>query len=263
MHSLTRSFTLGLVIGALATLACAPSPDVRDLWFSAGPPIPADRAVRVGASVAFPPDGASYRWSSDHGEFDPPETDEPETFYTSMGGSEAGRTDRILLEILDRGSVVAEAAFEVEVTASLPRPAGDERVATPVPATDTHLVTTTTPAEDRTTRVRITTVPIRDPIGGPDTYADIAGSVSHAPSGARVVLYACTDRCYVQPLISSPFTRLDKHDRWSTWTHTGRDYLAFVVGPEYSRPPFTLASPTDSLPGAIASTIVEGIPAAP
>ncbi|HTU44233.1 MAG TPA: hypothetical protein VMF91_04190 [Bryobacteraceae bacterium] len=78
--------------------------------------------------------------------------------------------------------------------------------------------------------VQITTIPRFDEAGGGLTHADIAGRVAgiEDTTNYRVVLYAKTDKWYIQPLIGS-LTSIAPDGTWRTWTHTGAYYVAFVV----------------------------------
>jgi hypothetical protein len=91
--------------------------------------------------------------------------------------------------------------------------------------------------------VVFTTVPVAG--HGPTSRGDVAGLVRDlsTPSKFKVVVYAHTDKWYVQPLASDPLTDIASDGAWSTWTHLGNRYAALVVRPEY-RPAETL----DALP---------------
>ncbi len=66
---------------------------------------------------------------------------------------------------------------------------------------------------------------------GPTSRGNIAGRVVGLPnpSSYKVVLYAHTDRWYVQPLSASALTTIASDGTWSNWTHLGDRYAALVV----------------------------------
>ena len=106
--------------------------------------------------------------------------------------------------------------------------------------------------------IEITLVP---PSGaGPDSSGNIEGRVTgaHPPEQYKVVLYAHTDRWYVQPLESPPFTDVDPSGKWSNWTHLGNRYAALLV-----RPSFRVESKIQSLPGLGGDVIAKKEVAAP
>lgn len=92
-------------------------------------------------------------------------------------------------------------------------------------------------------KIEFTNVP---PCGaGANSRGDISGRIYgvKAPNKYKVVLYAHTDRWYVQPLISHPFTKIDNKGNWSNWTHLGHRYAALVVLPSFNPPPKPHALP--------------------
>jgi hypothetical protein len=89
---------------------------------------------------------------------------------------------------------------------------------------------------DSSTRLEFSNIP---PCGaGVNSRGDISGHIHglEKPEAYKVVIYAHTDRWYVQPLISHPFTDVDGGGNWSNWTHLGRRYAALVVGPSFQPP---------------------------
>jgi len=66
---------------------------------------------------------------------------------------------------------------------------------------------------------------------GSDSRGDIAGKVvgAKSPQNYKIVLYAHTDRWYVQPLIDDPCTAIGNDGTWSNWTHLGYRYAALMV----------------------------------
>ena len=110
---------------------------------------------------------------------------------------------------------------------------------------------------DRAPSIEITVVPRRAPRGGDQEMARIAGTVSDLPDDdLLVVLFTRTDRWYVQPFRSDPYTEIVDSE-WSNDTHLGAEYAALLVRPSY-QPPTT----TGTLPrvggDVVASTRREG-----
>ena len=66
---------------------------------------------------------------------------------------------------------------------------------------------------------------------GANSRGDIAGKVvgEKTPQNYKIVLYAHTDRWYVQPLENAPFTNIQNDGTWSNWTHLGHRYAALLV----------------------------------
>ena len=81
--------------------------------------------------------------------------------------------------------------------------------------------------------------------GGPDSRGDIAGVVTGLakPQEHKIVIYALTDRWYVQPLVADPYTAISSEGAWSNWTHLGTTYAALVVRPSYQPKPETMSLP--------------------
>lgn len=86
--------------------------------------------------------------------------------------------------------------------------------------------------------VHFTTVPEGDE-GGPEAVTTIAGRVTGARSGQRIVIYAKSGVWWVQPLRLQPFTTIQADATWKTQTHFGFEYAALLVDPSY-RPSATL-----------------------
>jgi hypothetical protein len=80
---------------------------------------------------------------------------------------------------------------------------------------------------------------------GANSRGDIAGQIYNLEDSDKykVVLYAHTDRWYVQPLISHPFTNIDNSGKWSNWTHLGNRYAALVVKLAFKPPSKSLSLP--------------------
>jgi len=79
--------------------------------------------------------------------------------------------------------------------------------------------------------------------GGADRVGLIAGRVTGAGRERQVVLYAKSDKWWVQPLAVQPFTSLDADSTWHNSIHLGTEYAALLVEPGF-HPPAT----TDTLP---------------
>jgi hypothetical protein len=98
--------------------------------------------------------------------------------------------------------------------------------------------------EDRGVRpsIQITTVP-EAAAGGSDRRARIAGHVTGASAGHRVVLYAKSKVWWVQPLTAEPFTKIEANSTWGNSIHLGTEYAALLVDEG-----FTPADTSVSLP---------------
>ena len=76
--------------------------------------------------------------------------------------------------------------------------------------------------------IEITTVPPKG--GGPDSNGTIAGRANGVRGKAfRVIVYARTDKWYVQPFADSPHTSIGDNGDWETDTHLGNEYAALLV----------------------------------
>jgi hypothetical protein len=82
--------------------------------------------------------------------------------------------------------------------------------------------------------------------GGPDSKGVIAGRVSGLddPMRYRIVIYALTDRWYVQPTINEPLIVIQDDGNWESTTHLGFEYAALIVRSSFD-PPESL----DAIPG--------------
>ena len=91
--------------------------------------------------------------------------------------------------------------------------------------------------------------------GGSQRLAPIAGRVSGARQGHRVVLFAKSGIWWVQPLVAKPFTDIARDGTWKSTTHLGLEYAALLVEPGYQPPPMMESLPASGGPVvAIAST---------
>src|SRR5262245_42190712 len=83
--------------------------------------------------------------------------------------------------------------------------------------------------------ISISTVPVAS-IGGPNRMARIAGRVTGAMPGQKIVLYARSGPWFVQPYRSLPYTDIHVDGGWEAQTHLGTEYAALLVDAGY-RPP--------------------------
>ncbi len=86
---------------------------------------------------------------------------------------------------------------------------------------------------------------------GDSTVSGVAKN--YGPGQARVVLYAMTDRWYVQPTVQAPFTSLDNAGSWTTTTHPW-DRLAALLVDETFVPAAILDTHPSDEPGVRAWT---------
>jgi len=78
----------------------------------------------------------------------------------------------------------------------------------------------------------------------PEQARIIAGRVTGARPGQRIVLYARTEgRWGVQPYSGEPFTKIEDDGRWAGSTQLGSYYAALLVEPGYSPPELTESLP--------------------
>ncbi len=62
----------------------------------------------------------------------------------------------------------------------------------------------------------------------------VSGSANNLDtSKLKVVLWAKTDRWYVQPWIASPYTYVGSNGKWSSWTHSWNRMVAVLVDGSY------------------------------
>ena len=77
--------------------------------------------------------------------------------------------------------------------------------------------------------------------GSPDIVDSIAGRVTGARPGQRIVLFARSGVWWVQPLADQPFTTIQQDSTWKNSTHPGTAYAALLVDAGY-KPPMTVNS---------------------
>jgi hypothetical protein len=104
--------------------------------------------------------------------------------------------------------------------------------------------------------IQITTVP-RAGAGGSDGTVRIAGRVTGAAPGHRIVLYARSNVWWVQPLTVEPFTAVQPDSTWQNSTHLGTEYAALLVDRTF-RPPDTMESLPKRGGGVLAVASVNG-----
>ena len=80
--------------------------------------------------------------------------------------------------------------------------------------------------------------------GGRERMDTVAGRVTGARAGERVVVYAHSGPWWVQPWPDRPFLTIQPDGTWSTPTHLGFDYAALLVEPGYQPPPTMDVAPT-------------------
>jgi hypothetical protein len=102
--------------------------------------------------------------------------------------------------------------------------------------------------------VEITTVPRCGE--GPNRTGTIAGRTTGAEQGThRLVLFAGTDRWYVQPYTAAPYTAIGRNGQWHAHTHLGHQYAAVLVSADYTPPASTFALPQVG-DGVLAVTVI-------
>ena len=217
---------------AFAMAGCRDSNAVRVQLQTYSPPGLDVRRLEIRAQVTGPLAGLRYKWFSVSGETDPQDSEEPVSVFTFGDGA---TRDRVSVELWRENERVAYGEVDVKLDEERARVASQ---ATP------------------SLTVAITTVPPAD-AGGPDTRATIAGTVKGGILPAdRVVVYARADVWYIQPTPTA-LHQIGPDGTWSTWTHTGTSYAAFVV-----RPGFYPLPRYDVLPQVggyvVARAVVEG-----
>lgn len=100
--------------------------------------------------------------------------------------------------------------------------------------------------------IKITDVPEYDAKGGPDRVATIKGTAKGIGDckDCRVVLFARTNKWWVQPLATTPYTPIVE-GKWQGETHLGTDYAALLVTAAYKVPATAERLPTIG-PGVLA-----------
>ena len=216
--------------------------------------------TELSVGVKNPTQGLRYRWRADRGSCNPKDSEKLSTIYTAP--SSAG-DDRVSLEVVQGNKIIYATEATIKVIENTPRAGMSVSPVLSPSLSPTPSISGGTNLAGRTGKpvIRITQIPPYDPAGGPDSSADIAGEVSGLSreelKNYRVVIYARTDKFYVQPLAASPFTSLEEDGRFTTWTHGGSLYAALLVK-EGFKPPNT----ADNLPSGnlvVAVTTVKGV----
>lgn len=219
-------------------LSVRPKPEVRP-----------GESVEINVSVKRPPGGIRYRWRPDFGKCDPQESDSRQTKYTAPSefAEDLPSSVRIRFEVLQAGREISKDIVIITINReSSSQPSRSNGSADPAGAGPTNSISAIQSGAGDAGKpsVRITMIPPYDPVGGPDSSAQIAGDVSGvSQSGFRIVLYAYTNTWYVQPLEAAPFTTISQGGKWSTWTHTGTQYAALLVRPSFTPPKKPYALP--------------------
>jgi hypothetical protein len=91
--------------------------------------------------------------------------------------------------------------------------------------------------------IEFTTVPPAG-AGGSERTVRIAGRVTGAATGHRIVLYARSGVWWVQPLTVQPFTKVQPNETWENMTHLGSEYAALLVDGTFQPPDTTETLPT-------------------
>jgi len=230
-----------LALAFAAPLACG-EPFSAEVYVNPSSPLMIQEQATLTVVSRFPPKDAVYRWRTDLGVCIPQESaDLTATYMARRPG-----TEWIRLEVLSEGTVVLERKVKVEILA--PRPTEHRQtVDTPVGG----------PAGASPT-IHITQVPLYDEAGGGDRFARIAGHVSGPdPEQWQVVLYACTNVCYVQPWIEDPYTAIQPNGQWSNRTFLGADYVALLVERGFA-PNSEIPRPSHPIDGVVARRIAAG-----
>lgn len=189
--------------------------------------------VEILAQISGPQAGLRYKWYAVAGDCTPQESDWPTTVFRFAAGSVR---DRVTVEVLRDGAVVAEESLDVAL---------DEERA----QVQRELVPEV--------KINLADVPPYDPNGGPDTRADIGGTVTgQIEPGYRIVVYARADAWYIQPIGGAQHP-IRPDNSWKTWTHTGSSYAVLVVRPGYD--PFARLDALPQLGGyVVGRTVVDG-----
>jgi hypothetical protein len=168
------------------------------------------KRLEIHAQVSGSLKGLTYRWICDSGQCNPQESDLPTTTYVF---SDENNTDNLSVDVYKGTSRVARSEIEVR------RPVKPAKTSLP-----------SIPIE-----IEITQVPPYDPLGGPNTRADISGRVKGpvVPADHKVIIYSRAHNIwYIQPGTHSTH-EVKPDNTWSGWTHKGSSYAAFVVARAY------------------------------
>jgi hypothetical protein len=109
---------------------------------------------------------------------------------------------------------------------------------------------------DATPTIQFTKIPPAAE-GGRERMGTIAGRISGARPGQRIVLYVRSGPWWVQPRVETPFTPIQHDSTWSAEVHLGYEYAALLVDPDY-HPPATMDVYPTSGGSVIAVKTVKG-----
>jgi hypothetical protein len=96
--------------------------------------------------------------------------------------------------------------------------------------------------------LRLTTIPTASAAGDPRILERIEGVVEgvRAPESYRIVIYAKTDRWYVQPDEREPLTHINPEGTFSNEVRLGLKYAVLLVKPAFNPPIMAEAIPAGS-----------------
>src|SRR4051812_37754855 len=83
--------------------------------------------------------------------------------------------------------------------------------------------------------IEFTEVPVAG-AGGPGRMTSISGKTFGAGAGDMIVLYAKSQRWWVQPFADKPLTPVGSDGTWTTKIHLGTEYAALLVHPGFHPP---------------------------
>jgi hypothetical protein len=113
-----------------------------------------------------------------------------------------------------------------------------------------------TPGTSAAPTIEISQVPPAD-AGGPSRVEPIAGRVTGARAGQRLVLFARSGVWWIQPTSDAPFTVIRPDATWKSSIHLGTEYGALLVEPDYR--PSARLNELPEVGGAVAArAIVKG-----
>jgi hypothetical protein len=272
MRSHTISLLGVLVIGLTVGWFFAPVMQPQTLWPS-GELRPTRQVIEAGMSLEVDlhlkdrPRPSIIEWHAERGAFAAPETD-TDLRRTFIAPPEQGPVtlwvdvisgDRSFRRVATVRINVARSSASIPATTSAPARApsgpGASSGGLPIEQTGSPRAAMVSPS------IKFITVPRYDPVGGASTTADIDGVVDGVsnPDQLRVVIYAKTGNTWwVQPLVAAPYSSIDRHGQFETWTHTGTDYAAILVRKGFE-PPTAIDGRLPESPDILARVEVPGI----
>jgi hypothetical protein len=228
--------------------------------------------LTINIRLTHPEPNLSFRWRANHGTCDPSMSESLTTIYTAAPKSSADDPpdDTVLLEVMKSGKIIRIENIQINILRGptinwQPKPlaknSNEKSPATPntiAPSKPEQPVNGQVVISSKPS-VRITLIPRYDPVGGDNSKDDIAGeALGVDPKDFLIVVYALTDRWYVQPFTESPFTQLNNNGSWNAMTHTGAQYAALLVRPSFNPP--KAASSLPSIGGEVlAISTVKGV----